>query len=174
MAVGACVRKVCLSHSRLSLVPAAAARSCHKRVEREVLRDTGRHGCVLRMAGTPSYLCAKTAHLACSTPDPGFGVLQRLQCGHLYSWLPSLSPFLSTWGCIRNQALIMVFFLSMRFSSGCQSCCPDSSKYPAGLWRHAQGPTVDEVEFEVFKLLNSMLDEVLCVQEEPESLCPAT
>ena len=53
MAVGACVRKVCLSHSRLSLVPAAAARSCHKRVEREVLRDTGRHGCVLRMARLP-------------------------------------------------------------------------------------------------------------------------
>ena len=30
VAVGACVRKVCLSHSRLSLVPAAAARSCHR------------------------------------------------------------------------------------------------------------------------------------------------
>ncbi len=43
-------------------------------------------------------------------------------------------------------------------------------KYPAGLWRHAQGPTVDEVEFEVFKLLNSMVDEVLSVQEEPASL----
>ena len=36
---------------------------------------------------------------------------------------------------------------------------------------YAQGPTVDEVEFEVFKtLLNSMLDEVLSVQEEPASL----
>ncbi len=43
-------------------------------------------------------------------------------------------------------------------------------KYPAGVWCHAQGPIVDEVEFEVFKLLNSMVDEVLIVQSEPESL----
>ena len=43
-------------------------------------------------------------------------------------------------------------------------------KYPAGLWCHAQGPVVDEVEFEVFKMLHSMVDEVASVQEEPESL----
>ena len=43
-------------------------------------------------------------------------------------------------------------------------------KYPAGLWCHAQGPAVDEVEFEVFKMLHSMVDEVASVQEEPESL----
>ena len=29
---------------------------------------------------------------------------------------------------------------------------------------------MDEVEFEIFKLLNSMVDEVLIVQSEPESL----
>eukprot|EP01043_Picozoa_sp_COSAG02_P023095 COSAG02_NODE_1222_length_13800_cov_66.755565_15_plen_66_part_01 len=39
-------------------------------------------------------------------------------------------------------------------------------KYPSGLWCHA----VDEVEFEVFKMLHSMVDEVASVQEEPESL----
>eukprot|EP01043_Picozoa_sp_COSAG02_P063380 COSAG02_NODE_8969_length_2378_cov_7.781044_3_plen_125_part_00 len=33
--------------------PAAAARSCRKRVEREVLRDTGWHGCVPRMVRLP-------------------------------------------------------------------------------------------------------------------------
>ena len=52
----------------------------------------------------------------------------------------------------------------------CRKCRIIYKIHPAGLWRHAQGPTVDEVEFEVFKLLNSMLDEVLSVQEEPASL----
>ena len=48
--VGACVHKVCLSHSRLSLVRAADASSSWLREERDMSRDTGRRGHEPRLA----------------------------------------------------------------------------------------------------------------------------